>query len=59
MQGHALEERIHTALKTTFPVLEQHTEPFAPNEAIDFLVSNILTGLCFNGKYVHLVINYI
>ena len=53
MQGQALEERIHTALRTTFPVIEKQTEAFNPKEVINFLVTNILMGLCFHGKYVH------
>ena len=50
MQGKALEERIHSALETTFQVLQTQTEAFCPEDSINFLLSNILMGLCFNDK---------
>ncbi|XP_052815704.1 steroid 17-alpha-hydroxylase/17,20 lyase-like [Mya arenaria] len=53
MQGPALEQRVHTALETALAEMDGHADsPFDPIEHINFIVGNILTGLCFGGSYV-------
>ncbi|KAL4220119.1 hypothetical protein ACF0H5_020530 [Mactra antiquata] len=51
MQGDALEKRINDALETAFIEIDKVTGEFDPAEYINFIVVNILTGLCFGGKY--------
>lgn len=52
MQGPALEQRVHAALDTAFEELDKKLDgtPFNNAEYINFIVGNILTGLCFGGK---------
>lgn len=49
MQGPALEHRIHAALEAAFEEIDKHVggRPFDNTEYINFIVGNILTGLCF------------
>ena len=51
MQGDALEERVHTAVKVIFDEMKQETKPFDPVNYINFIMGNILTGMCFGGSY--------
>ncbi|WAR13122.1 CP2U1-like protein, partial [Mya arenaria] len=49
-QGPALEHRVHAALETALAEMDGHADsPFDPVEHINFIVGNILTGLCFGG----------
>ena len=50
MMGQALEERVHDAVSTAIEELKKETKPFDPENAVNFIVTNILTGLCFSGK---------
>jgi hypothetical protein len=52
MQGGALEHRIFDAMKTVFVEIDKVTDQFDPEQYINFILCNILTGLCFGGKYV-------
>ncbi|WAR13111.1 CP17A-like protein [Mya arenaria] len=53
MQGPALEQRVHAALETALAEMDGHADsPFDPIEHINFIVGNILTGLCFGGSNV-------
>ena len=47
MQGDMLDERIHSAIKTIFQEMKKETAPFDPVKYINFLMGNILLGLCF------------
>ncbi|XP_053404194.1 steroid 17-alpha-hydroxylase/17,20 lyase-like isoform X2 [Mercenaria mercenaria] len=51
MQGDALQNRVHDAVETTLFEIDQLSGEFDPSEYINFIVGNILTGLCFGGKY--------
>ncbi|XP_053400359.1 steroid 17-alpha-hydroxylase/17,20 lyase-like isoform X2 [Mercenaria mercenaria] len=51
MQGDALEHRIHEAVKTAFDEIDTISGQFDPVEYINFIVVNIITGLCYGGKY--------
>ncbi|XP_045200320.2 steroid 17-alpha-hydroxylase/17,20 lyase-like [Mercenaria mercenaria] len=51
MQGDALQNRVHDAVETAFFEIDQLSGEFDPSEYITFIVGNILTGLCFGGKY--------
>ncbi|KAL4220212.1 cytochrome P450 2 subfamily U member 1 [Mactra antiquata] len=51
MQGDALENRINDATSTAFEVIDKINGEFDPEEHVNFLIGNILTGLCFGGKY--------
>ncbi|WAR13178.1 CP17A-like protein [Mya arenaria] len=52
MQGPALEHRVHAALETALAEMDGHADtPFDPVEHVNFIVGNILAGLCFGGKY--------
>lgn len=51
MQGEALEERVHNAVKVMMEEMKKEQAPFDPAMYITFIVGNILTGLCFGGKY--------
>ncbi|WAR13129.1 CP17A-like protein [Mya arenaria] len=54
MQGPALEHRVHAALETALAEMDGHADsPFDPVEHINFIVGNILTGLCFGGSHVY------
>ena len=50
MQGEALEERIHDAVSVVFEEMKKEKTSFDPTMYINFIVGNILTGLCFGGK---------
>ena len=50
MQGEALEERVHNAVKVMMEEMKKEQAPFDPAMYITFIVGNILTGLCFGGK---------
>ena len=50
MQGQALEDRIHDALATVHDEMKKEAKPFDPGHYMDFIVGNILIGLCFGGK---------
>lgn len=50
MMGEALEERVHDAVSTAILEMKKETGPFNPEVYIDFIVANMLTGLCFGGK---------
>ena len=50
MQGDALEHRISDALETAFVEIDKVSGQFDPELHINFIVTNILTGLCFGGK---------
>jgi hypothetical protein len=52
MQEDALEHRIVDAMKTAFVEIDKITGQFDPGQYINFIILNILTGLCFGGKYV-------
>jgi hypothetical protein len=59
MQGEALQLRIHDAMETAFVEVDTVKGEFDPTEYINYIVGNILTGLCFGGKYVfYLTIYY-
>ncbi|XP_060557494.1 steroid 17-alpha-hydroxylase/17,20 lyase-like isoform X2 [Ruditapes philippinarum] len=51
MQGEALQLRIHDAMETAFVEVDKVKGAFDPAEYINYIVGNILTGLCFGGKY--------
>ncbi|XP_060558642.1 steroid 17-alpha-hydroxylase/17,20 lyase-like [Ruditapes philippinarum] len=51
MQGNALQDRVHEAVSTAIIELDKVRGEFDPEPYINFLVGNILTGLCFGGKY--------
>ncbi|XP_053403580.1 cytochrome P450 1A1-like [Mercenaria mercenaria] len=51
MQGDALESRIHDAVKTAFDEIDKVPGEFDPSSYISFIIGNILTCLCFGGKY--------
>ena len=50
MMGEALDDRVHDAVSTAIVELKKETGPFDPAGYINFIVGNILTGLCFGGK---------
>ena len=50
MMGEALEDRVHNAVSTAIVELKREKGPFDPECYINFIVGNILTGLCFGGK---------
>ena len=50
MQGQALEDRVHDALATVHDEMKKEQKPFDPGNYMDFIVGNILIGLCFGGK---------
>ena len=50
MMGEALEERVHDSVSTAIEELKKETGPFDPEDYVNFIVGNILTGLCFGGK---------
>ena len=47
MQGDMLDERIHNAVRTIFEEIKKEAAPFDPVKYINFLVGNILLGLCY------------
>ncbi|XP_045201678.2 steroid 17-alpha-hydroxylase/17,20 lyase-like isoform X3 [Mercenaria mercenaria] len=51
MQGDALQNRVHDAVETAFVEIDHISRVFDPAEYINYIVGNILTGLCFGGKY--------
>lgn len=51
MQGDALQRRVHDAIETAFEEMDKISGPVDPKEYLNFIVANILTGLCFGGKY--------
>lgn len=51
MQSNVLERRIHDALETAFVETDNASEEFDPSNYISNIIGNILTGLCFGGKY--------
>ena len=50
MMGDALEERVHDAVAVVFDELKKHKGSLDPENYVNFIVGNILTGLCFGGK---------
>lgn len=54
MQGDALEERLHTTINTIFDLMKQEKQPFDPEKYINFIMGNILTGICFGGSYEYM-----
>ena len=50
MLGEALEERVHKALPTMFEEMKKEKDSFDPEPYINFLMGNILVGLCFGGE---------
>ena len=50
MQGEALEERVHNAVSVMFEEMVKEKKPFDPRMYVNFIVGNILGGLCFAGK---------
>jgi hypothetical protein len=53
MKGDALQLRVHDAMETAFVEMDKVKEEFDPSEYLNYIVGNILTGLCFGGKYVY------
>ena len=53
MMGEALEERVHDAVSVAIEELQKQKGPLDPKDHINFIVGNILTGLCFAGKLVY------
>lgn len=51
MMGEALEERTHDAVSVAIEGLRKQKGPFDPKHHVNFIAGNILTGLCFAGKY--------
>ena len=51
-QGQALENRVHSCLEEALLELEKHKDTFDPTEHINFIVGNLITGLCFGEQYV-------
>lgn len=51
MQGTALETMIHDVVKTVFEEVDAIAGEFDPHDYINFIVGNMLTSLCFGGKY--------
>ncbi|XP_060564491.1 steroid 17-alpha-hydroxylase/17,20 lyase-like [Ruditapes philippinarum] len=51
LQGDALEHRIFDAVETAFVEIDKISGQFDPEQYINFIVTNILTSLCFGGKY--------
>ncbi|XP_060575779.1 steroid 17-alpha-hydroxylase/17,20 lyase-like [Ruditapes philippinarum] len=51
MKGDALQLRVHDAMETAFVEMDKVKEEFDPSEYLNYIVGNILTGLCFGGKY--------
>ena len=47
MQGNALEERVHKAVTCIFEEMRKVTEPFDPAKYINFIVGNIVVGMCY------------
>ena len=47
MQGDMLDERIHSAATTIFQEMKKETTAFDPVKYINFLMGNILLGLCY------------
>ena len=52
MQGPALENRLKSALESAFEEMDKHLDgqPFDCAEHVNYIVGNLLTGLCFGGK---------
>ena len=50
MVGEALENRVHGAVSTAIVELKKESAPFDPKCYVNFIVGNILTGLCFGGQ---------
>jgi hypothetical protein len=50
LQGDALEHRIFDAVETAFVEMDKISGQFDPEQYINFIVTNILTSLCFGGK---------
>lgn len=50
MLGDALEIRVHDAVETAFAEMDKISGPFDPAAYINFMIGNIVTGLCFGGK---------
>ena len=50
MQGEKLERRVHDAVGTAIEEMEKQSGPVQPSEYINYIVGNILLGLCFGGK---------
>ena len=50
MMGQALEERVHDAMSAAIVELKKQTKPFDPENIVNFIVGNMLTGLCFGSK---------
>ena len=50
MSGDALEKRIHSAVLVVMDEIKKLKEPTDPVDNINFLVVNILFGLCFGGR---------
>ncbi|KAL4226039.1 hypothetical protein ACF0H5_014027 [Mactra antiquata] len=51
MQGDALEKRIYEAINEIYKVIEKQNADFDPADCINYLITNIMTGICFGGKY--------
>ena len=47
----ALEEKVHKAVRVSFEEMKKQQNPFDPTKYIDFMMGNILFGLCFGGTY--------
>ena len=50
MRGDALEKRIHQAAEAGLKEMEKEKGPFDPKEYINFIIGNILMGLCYGGQ---------
>ena len=47
MHDEALEKRIHQAITIVFDEMKKEKEPFDPVTYVNFIVGNILLGVCF------------
>lgn len=50
MQGDSLENRISDAVVTVFDEMDKEIGEFDPENYVNFIAVNILTGICFGGK---------
>jgi hypothetical protein len=50
LQGDALEHRLFDAVNAAFVEIDKISGQFDPGQYINFIVTNILTSMCFGGK---------
>ena len=51
LKGDALEGRLHSAINSTFDLMKRESKPFDPANYVNFIMGNILIGICFGGSY--------